>query len=176
MIKALKASSLTLSCASLAFSRHGLRPTSSTAARSRSTSSSIATRNRDRDASSVSRPSGPLFCTHPATTVATEAAMQGLDPISSDGILLLHHEHQGGPDPAAAGRNPHRSCDRRDHAGRQGPTGWSRWGDWRREMDGCVVIAFKSVLLLLVNPVQNFFACLIDHRSVILSWIPGHFD
>jgi len=81
----------------------------------------------------------------------------------------------------AAGRNPHRSCNRRDHAGRQGPTGSSRWGDWRGEMgrgemDGCVVIAFKSVLLLLVNPVQNFFACLINHRSVILSWIPGHFD
>jgi len=76
----------------------------------------------------------------------------------------------------AAGRNPHWSCDRRDHAGRQGPTGWSRWGDWRGEMDGCVAFAFKSVLLLLVNPVQNFFACLINHRSVILSWIPGHFD
>ena len=41
-----------------------------------------------------------------------------MDPISSDGIFLLHHGHQGGPDPAAAGWNPHRSCDRSDYAGR----------------------------------------------------------
>ena len=28
-----------------------------------------------------------------------------MDPISSDGILLLHHGNQGGPDPASAGWN-----------------------------------------------------------------------